>query len=145
MNYSTAIFLINNDVRAVSVSYEQDHEGKGIKPFTLYKTFDPEVAVGDHVAIPTGTRHGMTVARVEEVDVEVDVDFGGTMNWLVDRVDTSQRDVIEAQEADAIATIKSAEKKARQDELRAKLIADNPSLNVLANIGGDAVAALPAE
>ena len=145
MNYSTAIFLINNDVRAVTVSYEQDAEGKGIKPYTAFKTFDPDVSVGDYVAIPTGTRHGMTVARVEEVDVEIDVDFGGHVNWLVDRVDTSQRDVIEAQEAEAIATIKSAEKKARQDELRAKLIADNPSLNVLANIGGDAVAALPAE
>ena len=145
MNYSTAIFLINNDVRAVSVSYEQDVEGKGIKPFVLFKTFDPGVVVGDHVAIPTGTRHGMTVARVEEVDVEVDVDYGGDMKWLVDRIDTSQRDAIEEQEAQAILTIKSAEKKARQDELRAKLIADNPSLNVLANIGGDAVAALPAE
>ena len=145
MNYSTAIFLINSDVRAVSVSYEQDAEGKGIKPFVLFKTFDPEVSVGDYVAIPTGTRHGMTVARVEEIDVEVDVDLGGDMKWLVDRVDTSQRDAIEAQEAAAITTIKSAEKKARQDELRAKLIADNPSLNVLANVGGDAVAALPAE
>lgn len=145
MNYSTAIFLINNDVRAVSVSYEQDIEGKGIKPFVLFKTFDPEVAVGNHVAIPTGTRHGMTVARVEEVDVEVDVDYGGDMKWLVDRIDTSQRDGIEAQEAQAILTIKSAEKKARQDELRAKLINDNPSLNALANIGGDVVAALPAE
>lgn len=145
MNYSTAIFLINNDVRAVATSYEQDAEGKGIRPFTLYKTFDPTVAVGDYVAVPTGTRHSMTVVRVEEVDVEVDVDYGGDMKWLVDRIDTSQRDAIEAQEASAIATIKSAEKKARQDELRAKLIADNPSLNVLANIGGDAVAALPAE
>ena len=67
------------------------------------------------------------------------------MKWLVDRVDTSKRDAIEAQEADAIQTIKSAEKRAKQEELRAKLIADNPSLNVLANIGGDAVAALPAE
>lgn len=145
MNYSTAIFLINNDVRAVTVSYEQDAEGKGIKPFHAFKTFDPAVAVGDYVAIPTGTRHNMTVARVEEVDVEVDVDYSGDMKWLVDRIDTSQRDGIEAQEATAIATIKSAEKKARQDELRAKLIADNPSLNVLANIGGDAVHALPAE
>lgn len=145
MNYSTAIFLINNDVRAVTVSYEQDSEGKGVRPFILFKTFDPDVAVGDFVAIPTGTRHNMTVARVEEVDVEVDVDYTGDMKWLVDRVDTSQRDAIEAQEAEAILTIKSAEKKARQDELRAKLIADNPSLNVLANVGGDAVAALPAE
>jgi len=145
MNYSTAIFLINNDVRAVTVSYEQDAEGKGVKPFTTFKTFDPAVTVGDYVAVPTGTRHGMTVVRVDQTDVEVDVDYSGQMNWLVDRVDTSQRDAIEAQEAAAIATIKSAEKKARQDELRAKLIADNPSLNVLANIGSDGVAALPAE
>lgn len=145
MNYSTAIFLINSDVRAVSVSYEQDHEGKGVKPFVIYKTFDPDVAVGDFVAIPTGTRHNMTVGRVEEIDVEVDVDYSGDMKWLVDRIDTSQRDAIEAKEADAIATIKSAEKKARQDELRAKLIADNPTLNVLANIGADGVKALPAE
>lgn len=145
MNYSTAIFLINNDVRAVSVSYEQDAEGKGIKPFYFFKTFDHDVAAGDFVAIPTGTRYGMTVARVEEVDVDIDVDSSVDMKWLVDRIDTSQRDAIEAQERDAIATIKSAEKKARQDELRAKLIADNPSLNVLANLSGDAVASLPAE
>lgn len=145
MNYSTAIFLINNDVRAVNVSYEQDHEGKGVRPYYTFKTFDPAVAIGDYVAIPTGTRHNMTVARVEEVDIEVDVDSHVDMKWLVDRVDTSQRDAIEAQEAEAIQTIKSAEKRAKQEELRAKLIADNPSLNVLANIGGDAVAALPAE
>ena len=145
MNYSTAIFLINSDVRAVSVSYEQDAEGKGIKPFTLFKTFDPDVVVGDHVAIPTGTRHGMTVARVEEVDVEVELTFTGHMNWIVDRVDTSQRDAVEKMEAEAIATIKSAKKKAEQDKLRAELLADNPSLSALANISGEAVAALPAE
>jgi len=145
MNYSTAIFLINNDVRAVAVSYEQDAEGKGIKPFITFKTFDPTVAVGDFVAIPTGTRHGMTVARVEEVDVEVELSFTGSMNWLVDRVDTSQRDAVEKMEAEAIATIKSAKKKAEQDKLRAELIADNPSLSALANIGGDTVQALPAE
>lgn len=145
MNYSTAIFLINNDVRAVSVSYEQDAEGKGIKPFVPFKTFDPEVAVGDYVVIPTGTRHAMTVARVEDVDVEVELGFGGDMKWLVDLVDTSQRDAIETMEAGVVSTIKAAKKKAEQDKLRAELLADNPSLTLLADIKPDTVPALPAE
>lgn len=145
MNYSTAIFLINNDVRAVAVSYEQDAEGKGVKPFHFFKTFDADLAPMDYVAIPTGTRHGMTVARVEEVDVEIDVDFGGDLKWLIDRIDTSQRDVVEAKEQEAIAMIKSAEKKARQEELKAKILADNPTLSALANISAPDVQALPAE
>ena len=145
MNYSTAIFLINSDVRAVSVSYEQDAEGRGIKPFHTFKTFDPDVAIGDFVVIPTGTRHNMTVARVEEVDLEIDVDSCVDMRWLVGRVDTAAYEAVVAQEADAIAQIKSAEKRARQEELKAKLIADNPDLRMLASINPDALAALPAE
>lgn len=145
MNYSTAIFLINSDVRAVAVSYEQDGEGKGVKPYYSFKTFDPDAAPGDYVVVPTGTRHNMTVARIEDVDLDVEVDSAVDMKWLVGRVDTAAYAAVVCQEADAIAKIKSAEKRARQDELRAKLLADNPELNTLANIGADAVAALPAE
>jgi len=145
MNYSTAIFLINSDVRAVSVSYEQDADGKGVKPFHTFKTFDPDVSVSDFVVIPTGTRHNMTVARVEEVDLEIEVDSTADLKWLVGRVDTAAHADVVAQEAKAIATIKSAEKRARQDELRAKLLADNPDLQQLAHIGAGEVAALPAE
>lgn len=144
MNYSTAIFLINGDVRAVSVSYEQDAEGKGVKPFHLFKTFDPDVDVLDFVIIPTGTRHNMTVARVEEVDVEIEVDSTADLKWLVGRVDTAAHAAVVAQEAEAIAKIKSAEKRAKQDELRAKLLADNPDLQRLASIGSE-TPALPAE
>lgn len=144
MNYSTAIFLINSDVRAVSVSYETDHEGKGKRPFTTFNTFEDDLVEGDYVVIPTGTRHDMTVARVEEVDVEIDFDSGVQLQWIIDRVDTSARNKVEAQEADAIAKIKSAEKRAKQDQLREKLLADNPDLAGLsiANIGASA---LPAE
>lgn len=145
MNYSTAIFLINSDVRAVSVSYEQDAEGKGIKPFYTFKTFDPDVAKEDYVVIPTGTRHNMTVARVEEVDLEVEVDSTADLKWLVGRVDTAAYEAVVRQEQDAIATIKSAEKRAKQEELKAKLLADNPDLQRLAQIGTDAAPALPAE
>lgn len=145
MNYSTAIFLINPDVRAVSVSYEQDAEGKGVRPFHTFKTFDTETDVGDFVVIPTGTRHNMTVARVEEVDLEIEVDSTADLKWLVGRVDTAAHEAVVASEARAIQTIKSAEKRAKQEELKAKLLADNPDLQKLAHIGAGDAPALPAE
>lgn len=144
MNYSTAIFLINSDVRAVAVSYETDHEGKGKRPFTTFKTFEDDIVEGDYVVIPTGTRHDMTVARVEEVDVEIDLESSAQMHWIVDRVDTTARNRVEAQEAEAIAKIKSAEKRAKQDQLREKLLADNPDLAGLSIVNATA-SALPAE
>ncbi|MNS50229.1 hypothetical protein D3C72_828710 [compost metagenome] len=144
MNYSTAIFLINSDVRAVAVSYETDHEGKGKRPFTTFKTFEDDIVEGDYVVIPTGTRHDMTVARVEEVDVEIDLESSAQMHWIVDRVDTTARNKVEAQEAEAIAKIKSAEKRAKQDQLREKLLADNPDLAGLSIVNATA-SALPAE
>lgn len=144
MNYSTAIFLINSDVRAVAVSYETDHEGKGKPPFTTFKTFEDDIVEGDYVVIPTGTRHDMTVARVEEVDVEIDLESSAQMHWIVDRVDTTARNKVEAQEAEAIAKIKSAEKRAKQDQLREKLLADNPDLAGLSIVNA-AASALPAE
>lgn len=77
MNYSTAIFLINKDVRAIAVTYEkidmnQDTTkmkfsapylsgGKLPTGATVFKTMDPKVKVDDYVTVPTDTRHGMTV------------------------------------------------------------------------------------
>lgn len=142
MNFSTAIFLINKDVRAVAVSYEQTADGKGVAPFYTFKTFDPDVAVGDHVVIPTDTRHGMTVARVEAVDVEVNFDSSVQLKWLIDRVDTKTVQDIAAQETEVIARIKSAEARAARDKLAAKLLADNPDLVALPL---STVDALPAE
>lgn len=141
MNYSTAIFLVRKDIRAVAVSYETDNEGKGIKPFTIYKTPDPELAVGAYVVIPTDTRHGMTVARVEEVDVDLDVDHGGSVKWLVGQVDRSFYDSLIETENEVIAKIKSAEKRRRQEELAEKILADNPDLRELSAM---AIPSLPA-
>lgn len=143
MNYSTAIFLVNQAVRAVAVSYDTDAEGKGIRPFTLFKTLDPDVEVGQYVVIPTDTRHRMTVARVEEVDVDVDLESTVQVGWLVDAVDRRAYDEVIGREANAIGAIKSAERRAKQEELREKLIADNPELQQLSAVTPDAPA-LPA-
>lgn len=145
MNYSTAIFLVNKDVRAVSVSYELKPgttTNEGLRPFFTYKTMNPDVKPGDYVVIPTDTRHGRTVCRVEEVDVEIDFDSAVQIAWLIDRVDTETHNAIVAVENDAIAKIRSAEKRRKQEELQAKLIADNPELANLAGV--NSVSALPA-
>lgn len=141
MNFSTAIFLVRDDIRAVAVSYDVDAEGKGLKPYTLFKTPDPDVKPGEYVIIPTDTRHRMTVVRVEEVDVEVDLDSGKHMDWLIGGVDRSTFETIAAKECEIIETIKSAEKRKKQDDLRDKLLADNPDLAAFNTIDVPALAA----
>jgi hypothetical protein len=68
VNYTTAVFLINDSIRAVTCTYEND--GKRV-PF---KTLDKTIAVDDIVVVPSGTRHGMTTCKVVEVDSDVDYD-----------------------------------------------------------------------
>lgn len=147
MNYSTAIFLVNKDVRAVAVSYECGPDGKGVAPFVVFKTMDRALRAGDMVVIPTDTRHRLTVGRVEELDVEIDFDSTTQLRWLVDRVDQAGYSAILAQEGDAIQAIKSAEARSKRDELARKLLADNPDLQGLAivNAAGPGLPAPPAE
>lgn len=137
MNYSTAIFLINKAVRAVRVSYDQDAKDGGGKPagnLQIFKTFDPTITPGDFVIVPTDTRWNMTVCRVEEVDVEVDLEASARVGWLIGRVNRGDYDAVVAEEEAAISAIKSAEKRRKQEELIASLIADNPDLARLQSV-----------
>lgn len=149
MNYSRAIFLVNDAVRAIATSYELEPDGKtGKKPFVVYKSMDPVLAVGEFVVVPSGTRHGMTVVRVEELDVEVDQASGVELAWIIDTVSSADHDTVVSAEKAAIERIKSAEKAALQRELRDKLLADNPDIAALkgVNLGAQpALAAPPTE
>ena len=130
MNYSLAVFLINTSVRAVSVSYEPDptKPTAGKAPFYTYKTMDASIAPGDLVTIPTNTRWNMTVARVEAVDVDVNFDDNINYKWLFGKIDSAAHDAVLAQETDAIATIRAAEKRRRREELARDLIKNNEEL-----------------
>lgn len=143
MNYSTAIFLINKAVRAIRVSYDQDgaNPGKAAGNLQLFKSFDTTLAVGDYVIVPTDTRWKMTVCRIEEVDVEVDLEAAAQVGWLVGRADRSGYDAVVAEEEHGIAAIKSAERRRKQEELVASLLADNPDLAQLQSVRPNA--ALP--
>lgn len=120
MNESLAIFLFNKHVRGMRVTYEAEHGAKR----DLVKTLDQEIDVDDYVVVETDTRHNMTVCKVVEVDVEPEYDSLDKIRWVVDRVDRSDFEHIAEQEAEAIARIKSAEKRSLREKLAEKLLAD---------------------
>ena len=60
MNKTTAVFLINDRVRAIRAAYEADTPTQ--KAGTeLFKTFDPDIQVGDLVNVVSTTRHLVTL------------------------------------------------------------------------------------
>jgi hypothetical protein len=134
VNLSTAIFLVNNDVQAVRVSYDVDAEGKPVGNLGTFKTFDKGLEVGAFVVVPTDTRHRMTVCRVEAVGVEVDLDSPVQMNWLVGQVDSAAFEAIATQEQAVIERIKAAEVTRKKRELAEKLLADNPDIRALSAV-----------
>jgi len=121
MNYTTAIFLINKNVRAVLCNYEPYAPDKTI----MFKTLDKTIREGDFVLVPTNTRHNMTVSKVVETDVDVDFDSGATIGWIISKIDRRPYEVVLSQEGDAITVIKSAEKTKKRNELAAALLADS--------------------
>lgn len=117
MHRSRIVFLINDDVRAIAATYEENQ-----KP-TIFKTLDPDIEVDDLVVVETNTRHQMTVVKVTEIDVDVDIDSGQEINWVVHRVDQNVHDDIISKEQEAIRVVNNAEKRRKKEELRASVFA----------------------
>ena len=128
MNYSTAVFLINKNVRAVSATYEEGEKAGR----TIFKTLDAGLAVGDFAIVPTDTRHKMTVVKIVDIDVDVDFDSSAQMQWIIGSVNRHDYEQITMQESQAIAAIKSAELRKKQDDLRAALLIDQQAIKMLA-------------
>lgn len=123
MNYTTAVFLINDEVRAVKVSYEKDKENSKA-PLYTYKTFEKDLKFGDYVVVPTTSRHGMTVCQVQEIDVKIDVETPTELKWIIAKFDNSQYKKILEWEADRITKIKEAQAMKKRKDL-AKDLADS--------------------
>ena len=138
MNYSTAIFLANQDVRCVAVTYEKIDVtkdttkqkyvpaylsgGKLPEGAVLFKTFDKDISVNDLVIVPTNTRHGFTVCKVVGVDIDVDFDNQDPMHWIVGKVDTAPFERVRQQEEKMIIELRASQKDKRRRELRQDLL-----------------------
>lgn len=132
LNHSTAIFLMNKEVRAILCIYEVDTKGKNgediLAPRHMFKTMDQSIRVGDLVVVPTMAKHNASINKVVEVDVEVDFESSTVVPWIIDVVDKSLFNENSKKEAVAIEAIKSGQKRRKQDELRDMLMKDNPEL-----------------
>ncbi|MFA7278787.1 MAG: hypothetical protein WC100_01720 [Sterolibacterium sp.] len=122
MNLSTAIFLINDNVRAVLATYEAGDSAKRV----MFKTFDHTIKKDDIIVVPTSDthRHGMTTCKVVEVDVEVDFSSHIQIDWVIGKVELANAQNIKEQEEAALTAIRSAEKNKKKNELRAALEAN---------------------
>lgn len=133
MNYSTAIFLINDKTRAVYGTYEAGDNAAR----TLFKTLDQTIQKDDLVLVQTGTRHGFTVVKIVDADVEFDIETSTKIDWVVGKIDLATFQTLSDAEQDAIRMIQSAEKNRKREELRKSILAD-----VEGKIGGMAIAAI---
>ena len=141
MNYSIAIFLINKDVRAIKCTYEDG------KDQTLFKTMDPNIKVDDLVVVETNTRHGMTVCKVIEVDIDLDFDMTKQVDWIVEAVNHEQHRDLVQQEQIAISKMQAAERRKRRAAMADALLADHDAeirTLAIANMNGDTPAEPPA-
>jgi len=130
LNYSTAIFLVNDEVRAVDVSYETLEQNPKRKLVT-FKTFRRDIVVGDIVVVPSTTRYAMTCCLVEAVDVDVDFDTHVKMDWIVDKVQQGGYHAAVEQEQQGIETIKAKKQEQKRKAVRAAFLADNPDIRAL--------------
>lgn len=121
-NRSKVIFVLNDSVRACLAIFEKDDPDRNIKiKREMIKTLDPSIKIGDLVNVETGTRHGVSVMKVVDVDVEVNFGDDENVRWVVGKVDMTGFASIVEQENQAISAIRKAELKKERKDLRASL------------------------
>ena len=112
-------------MRYVRANYEPGDGKKG----TLFKTFDPDVDIGDLIVVPTDTRVGLTVCVVSEVDVDVDFKHGSeTAHWIVDVVDPSSYSDVVEKERQALRTMRQAELHQQREDMANAMFANQKEL-----------------
>lgn len=148
-NPSLAPFLLDNPPRCISVSYERLIDtrtgkvtGNDIKSF---KTFDITIAKEDLVVVPTDTRWGFTVGRVEEIDTRVNFTSSETMRWIASKVDKDGYADICKQEDVLIGKVGQAQQAKAKRELADELRELDPELVNLQLSGPVATPTMPAE
>jgi len=120
-NYSTAVMLFNEDIKAISIVYEPDVDGKPKQQRYTFKTLNKDLKKGDLVVIPTDTRHGYTVVLVDAVDVEVDFESSVQLKWIVDKVHVEGYQEILANEAKLVDVMKKSEVRHKKEEIKGKV------------------------
>lgn len=113
MNYSTAVMLINANIKAVRGQYEEN----GI--IEIFKTLDQSLKKDDIVVVESGTRWKYTTVKIlDVVNVTVDFDSDKIIKWVVQKVDIVTHAAIKEMEDKAIEVIKAGEMRKRREDIR---------------------------
>lgn len=133
MNYTTAVMLFNENIRAISVAYEDTKEVQNQKTW-IFKTLDQSIKKDDVLVVTSGTRHGLTTVKVIETDVEVDFDSDVQLKWIISKVETATYDKILEEEKAWIDTMKQAQLKKKREDIRTNItnLYADPKLETLA-------------
>lgn len=126
MHKSLIAFVVDENLRGFRASYDSDgktpiHSPDNQKTY-FFKSFDPSIKKGDLVVVATNTRHGMTVVRIEEVDVEPDYDANIEVKWILSTVKLDAYKAMVEREDYIIEKVQTAEKRRKRKELRASLM-----------------------
>jgi len=138
MHRDRYIFLVNENARAIACLYDPNNCESHHNNKVVFKTLDPTIKKDDLVIIPTSTRAGFTVVKVHEADVDLDVKSDQPLSWIAAKFDKPGFDSLLAQEAEAMAKIRSAELRKQRAELRENLMgvaADEIGTLAIAHIG----------
>ena len=122
MEKSRIAFVVS-PVLAVAAIYEAE----GTSPST-FKTFDKTLKKDDLIAVTSSTRHGVTICKVTEVDVTVDLDANSHIGWVVCRIDMTEHKQNLAEEEAAIVAVQKAERQRKISETRASLLGENTGI-----------------
>ena len=131
MHDSNRIFLASDTVRAVKGIFETDVNNQPTAKREFFKTFNASLKVGDLVNVETSTRHGVSVIKIVEVDVDIDVESNEPTRWIIGKVETAEYEKFRTMEADMVSEMKKAELKAKRDDMRAKVMGRHA--DILAN------------
>lgn len=123
MNNSKIVFIVNQATRLIKASYDGplSEATKG----TPFKTLDPSIKVDDLVIVETSTRHGFTVVKVTEVDLDVDFDSTEELRWAFNPLDLAGFQELKAAEQAAIEKVRAIELKKKRAALQAAMFADD--------------------
>lgn len=136
-NYSLAILVLEETVRCIAVSYDPNDTiyvpgGKKPKPKTVsFKTLDQDLKPGDLVVVPTDTRHGFTVGKVEEVDLAVDFSSPEQMRWIATKFDVDEYEQILKREEELVGKVRNSNVNTARRQMQQALFEADPELAAL--------------
>ncbi len=151
MNYSTAVMLINENIRAVNVTYSPDKEDETQNRYT-FKTLDPTIEKGDYVVVGLNSRgrdHDLIVVQVDEVDVDVNFEHDRQIKWILTKINLAESEEIAKEEAKWIEQIQKSEIRKKKKELKEGMLdmyeEDGIDKMAIAHMGSDvpAIGAAP--